>query len=448
MFRSWPALLLAVALGCSPAAQPRPEAPAVAAGSEGSATGDSPRTSAAAAPPSSAVAPSATGSTVAVGAEAPPPGTLDGVRPATAPAEPGEGPNGELEQADAENEIEDDVEVPAPTRGGAWQPVPEAVAKLSDQELARRLRAEPETLGSMSVGQANGGSLVNAVALPPSPLWEVVDPSHAWATEETVEYLRRAAQAVRTKYPNAGPLYVGHLSGKHGGHLPPHRSHQSGRDVDTGFFYSTPPHTWYRRATAENLDRPKTWAFVRALLTETDVEYIFLNGPQQKLLYDYALGIGEDRGWLDEVFQVGAKNAAAIIRYAKGHDNHLHVRFYNPAAQELGRRAYPQLVALGRLKAPQSFVRHRAVKGDTLGYLARHYGTTVQAIQRANGLRGIALQAKRVYLIPKEGSVAVRAPSAPVRVPARRLPPPPPSSTASGSGPDRARPAPGSPASG
>jgi penicillin-insensitive murein endopeptidase len=87
----------------------------------------------------------------------------------------------------------------------------------------------------------------------------------------------------------------------------------------------------------------------------------------------------------------------------------------------MGRRAYRALVDLGRIKPPTYFVRHRARKGDTLGHLARRYGTTVRAIQKANGLRGTRILAKRTYKIPKEGGV--RHAHKPVRIPARRLPP-------------------------
>jgi LysM repeat protein len=268
--------------------------------------------------------------------------------------------------------------------------------------------------------------LVNGVQVGTGSRYVVLDPTHAWATRETVDYLDHAYDRARKELPALPKLHVGHLSAKQGGRLSPHKSHQAGRDVDVGYFYTQGKQDWYRRATAENLDVARTWAFVRALLSETDVEYIFINGSVQKPLKDHALKIGEDPAWLDQVFQLGSRQGDAIIRHAKGHDTHIHVRFYNPVAQELGRRAYPVLVKRGQIKPRQSYLQHRAVKGDTLGYLARRYGTTVRAIQQANGLRGIGLQAKHVYLIPKEGKAApVEAPPGPTRVPARRLPPSP-----------------------
>jgi len=56
------------------------------------------------------------------------------------------------------------------------------------------------------------------------------------------------------------------------------------------------------------------------------------------VLYAYALSIGEDKGWLDSVFHAGANS---LIKHARRHRDHFHVRFFNGRAQELGRRVQP-----------------------------------------------------------------------------------------------------------
>jgi penicillin-insensitive murein endopeptidase len=344
-------------------------------------------------------------------------------RAAATEAEPpaGSAPAASGYAAPDEDEIEDDVEELAPPPAAPDHGTLPPPALPRDAEIQRKLAQAPASLGPMSLGAANGGALFNAIELPPSTLYDIIDRGHAWATRETIDYLTAALRNVHARFPDAPKMQVGHLSAKLGGPLKPHRSHQSGRDVDVSFYYRVKQPGWYRRANGENLDREKTWAFVRALLTETDVEYIFINTSLQQLLKEHALQIGEDPGWLDSVFQVGSKRADPIIRHAKGHDTHIHVRFYNPIAQELGRRAYPYLLAAGRIKPAQYFVQHRAVKGDTLGALARRYGTTVAAIQQANHLRGTAIVAKQVYRIPRERASVPQM--GPIRVPPRRLPP-------------------------
>ena len=119
----------------------------------------------------------------------------------------------------------------------------------------------------------------------------------------------------------------------------------------------------------------------------------------------------------------------------KNHRNHYHVRFYNPIAQELGRRVHPILVELKLVDPPVYTVRHVVRPGQTLGQLAARYGTSVRAIKAANGLSGTMLRAGRAYRIPVR---AAAPPSVPVVVPYRLLPPTTPEAMASASWPTAA----------
>lgn len=352
---------------------------------------------------------------------------------ATVSAEQGAGAPGTAEHAalaaahdhDHDDDVdedggEDDVELPA--EPGAGTPARSPLAAMTEAQIEELLANDPAALGPMSVGATNAGALFNGVRMPESDRWELVDPGHAWGTRETVDALDRAIAAVHRQFPGSPKLYIGHISARDGGRLSPHKSHQAGRDVDISYFLDA-RHRWYQRATAANLDRERTWAFVRALITETDVELILIDTSVQKLLKEHALKIGEDRGWLDDVFQYGSRSRRPLIRHARGHANHIHIRFYNPIAQESAVRAYPLLVKRGAIKPRAHYVRHTAKKGQTLGSLARQYGTTVEAIKRANGLRSTAIQAKRVYNIPRP-SGGPAAPPTHVTVPPRRVPPP------------------------
>jgi LysM repeat protein len=63
-------------------------------------------------------------------------------------------------------------------------------------------------------------------------------------------------------------------------------------------------------------------------------------------------------------------------------------------------------------------------RGDTLGHIARRWGSGVKAIQRANGMRGTFLRVGRTLVVPLRGP-CTRCPLPPeVAVPPRRLPPP------------------------
>jgi penicillin-insensitive murein endopeptidase len=286
-------------------------------------------------------------------------------------------------------------------------------------EIERMVQSDLASLGSMSFGTATRGGLLNAVYLPSDARWIPVDPTHAWGTAETIDYLLTAIDAVHAEFPDSHPLFIGDLSRQRGGYLQPHLSHQSGKDVDVSYFYTRDP-KWYTRVTASNLDRRRTWAHVRALVSRTDVQYIFIDRRVQRLLRSYAEAIGEDRAWLESVFD-GMPGEPPIIRHEPGHDTHLHVRFYNPIAEETARRCYNALVQHKKMLPMRYNVTHKVKKGDTLSEIAKKYGTTVAALMRANGLKKSAIQANKTYFIPRSGPAA---PATPTEVPPRRIPPP------------------------
>ncbi len=225
---------------------------------------------------------------------------------------------------------------------------------------------------------------------------------------------------MRDRFPNTPSVYIGHISAKRGGALRPHISHQAGRDVDLSYFYTDASARWYARATAKNLDRPRTWTFVRVFVTETNVEMILIDHSIQKLLREYALSIGEDPEWVASLFDGVKGKLRPLILHAKGHQTHLHVRFYNPVAQETARRAHKALIKSGVVPPPIAYTTHRVKNGETLGMLARKYKVSIADIKRANGLRSNLIRAKKDYRIPKRTTI-----TSPPRVwiPARRLPP-------------------------
>lgn len=290
-------------------------------------------------------------------------------------------------------------------------------SELSDEELTRRWVEAPDSLGSISVGVTEAGRLINGVPMPRGEGWQVVDPTNAWGTRETIDFLVAAIRAVRAQYADAPPLRVNHIARKSGGYLRPHQSHQAGRDVDLGFLFSRgedPGRLSKKRELA--MDLPMNWALLKALLVHGDVEFVLVDKRIQKRLYDYALSQGEDKGWLDRVFHAGNRS---MVRHARRHRDHFHVRYFSGRSQELGRRIQPLLS-----KQPdQNLVIHRVKKGDTLGKLAARYNSTVKLIQRANGLSSSGLRVGRTLNIPLRGPCTNCPVPPPLVVPPRCLPP-------------------------
>ncbi len=361
----------------------------------------------------------------------------------SAPAGPPKGEDrGEIAE-ESEPLVQDEIETePEP---GETEPPPQVeqpphpFADTSDEELEKMLLEDPASLGPVSIGKTNAGALFNGEQMPNGDRWDVVNPRETWGTHETIEFLVRCIDKVNDQFPNTEKLHIGDMSVHDGGHLSPHISHQSGRDVDISYYYTTPQH-WYMKADASNLDLARTWALVRAMVTETDVELILIDRSIQKLLKDYALGIGEDPAWLDQIFGGESTTMRPLVRHAEGHKTHIHVRFYNPVAQETGRRLYRAFLAHKLIKPPTYYIKYKVRRGDTLGKMAKKFNTSIKALKRANGLRSTRIFANRTYKIPRRGGV-----SAPRKLvlPQRRLPPfdPKPQSRVSEAAPGSSAPA-------
>lgn len=327
---------------------------------------------------------------------------------------------------DAGAELDDDAlagaEEVTPAEDEAALEVPAVVdagyrysADLSDEELARRWKEDPASLGSVSVGLVGEGRIINAIPFPEGEAWTVVVPESCWTTQETAQAITAAARQVREWFPDGAPLRVGQVSGPEGGYLPPHVTHQNGRDIDVGLFYPGPEP--YRIKEREKvMDVPMNWAFAKAILMHGDVQYILLDWRVQKALYAFALAHGENKAWLDSLFNAGRRS---VFHHARRHRDHFHVRLFNPRAQELASRLAPLMPT----RPEENIAFHRVVKGDTLGGIAQRLGSSVKKLKSANHLANNFLKLGQVLKVPLKGP-CTNCPVPPlVVVPPRHLPP-------------------------
>lgn len=222
-------------------------------------------------------------------------------------------------------------------------PTPISVAPLSDPDLDLAVKQKLADIGSISIGQAHRGSLFNGVQLGQSPLWEIKVPEASYGTRETVLALSAGIEEVNRMFPDTPRLGIGHLSREHGGWIRPHKSHQSGRDADIGYYYKDGAE-WYVPATEQNLDVTRTWALISAFLKVSKVDYVFVDRSLHALLRAEAERVGEKPGLVAEVFD-GDKLMQPILRHARGHLTHLHVRFASPVAVQNARRVGGKLGA-------------------------------------------------------------------------------------------------------
>ena len=221
-------------------------------------------------------------------------------------------------------------------------------------------------LGPLSIGTPDAGLLVNPLRMPDGPYWTIRNPLETYGTAETIDFIVTAVEDVEARFPGSPRLVVGDVSRRDGGRLNRHRSHQAGRDVDLGFYYAAGEIPDFRTARRKDLDLPRMWALFRALITETDVDRIFVDRSIIAVLYAYARDEeNEDVDWLDDVFGRRGEHHKGVIQHERGHKNHLHVRFFNQRAQEHGRIVYPVLVEEGVVPPPR--IRHRVARGETIG---------------------------------------------------------------------------------
>jgi murein endopeptidase len=297
----------------------------------------------------------------------------------------------------------------------AGRPVLLYTRELSDAELTRRFRDDLPTLGTISIGFADRGRLINGVQMPRDPAWIVERPEYAYATRETVDALELAFRAVRRQFPESAPGRLSHVGAREGGYLRPHRSHQSGRDADIGFYYRD-DRIPGRNAPRERLiDPARNWALIRTLITETDVQVILVDRHIQTVLKEFALSIGENARWLSQVF-------GGLIKHARSHRDHFHVRFYAARSQELGRRLQPLLA----MRPDQNRTVHVVRAGNTLGQIATRYHTSIALIRTSNRMQGRSLLRLGQHLVIPLRGVCTSCPiPPPVAVPPRLLPPEP-----------------------
>lgn len=190
---------------------------------------------------------------------------------------------------------------------------------------------------SQSQGSTTAGSLTNGCQMPRSgPGWLAVN-DNAFGTDETVALLQYALAATAAQFPRTPPVVVGGLSKPEGGLFRPHKSHQSGRDVDIGYAH-TSAQKRFLDAEPANLDLERTWFLLSLLLGTGKVSFVFMDYQVQAQLYEALLDQGWKEAQLEPLFQypAGATVGQGIIRHAAGHLNHFHVRFRCPDGDRPG----------------------------------------------------------------------------------------------------------------
>lgn len=248
------------------------------------------------------------------------------------------------------------------------------------------------TSESLSIGEPNRGRLINGVEMV-SDDHLLVRSDENFGTAETVGAVRRAVNAVVARFPDSPKLVVGDLSKENGGRIRPHKSHQSGRDIDLGFYLQGEGQArMFVPVTAKNLDLARTLALIDAIVEDDTAQYVFIDRRVQKMLYDYAVEVEKrDPKSLAQVFEYPRRGSlSTLVRHRRGHRNHLHIRYFSPLAVAAGEKFGGEALAqLGPASDPVQRLRfsHTIRKGDTLARVAQRYRVDLTNILKWNGLK-------------------------------------------------------------
>ena len=224
----------------------------------------------------------------------------------------------------------------------------ESHAEPSDADLDKIARmprsiapSDIEPNPSVSVGYPNRGLLRFGMRINDDRALKVKvgsqDSRHA--TGELIRLIERAAHEVAFRYPRA-ELTVGDLSRPGGGRFRPHVSHQSGRDVDLGFYLldrrATPvnAHVFVRLnnqamgkqwGSLYKFDAARNWALIESLLSHptTDVQHIFVSNAIKRRLLNQAI---KERANPEVLMR--ARRVITQPRHGAPHRSHFHVRVY------------------------------------------------------------------------------------------------------------------------
>ena len=193
---------------------------------------------------------------------------------------------------------------------------------------------------SVSIGNASSGELINGKALPLRSANHRVAAStkrsgYYWGSNELVAAVQRVSKDVAKDHPNS-VLLVGNMSRRHGGDLRGSVSHNSGRDVDLGFFAQSTNRKPVQLRRLRGFDRhgrsgrlqfddARNWQVVKSLITNADiqVQWMFVSEPLRLRLLAHAATLGENQTIIQRASQVLSQPGNS-----SKHNDHFHVRLY------------------------------------------------------------------------------------------------------------------------
>ena len=209
-----------------------------------------------------------------------------------------------------------------------WNPDVDLEALEVGDELIT-WRRQPDTV-ARGHGTPNRGKMSHGEPLPKAEKYVIMHRHRAFGTHYIVATLKSLFDAYALRYPRARPVVIGDLSYRTGRRIKPHLSHRNGRDVDLTYPRLDEPKD-YRRfhyIARAQLDAERTLWLLHEMVASGYVERVFMDYWVQRAVYGEAKRRGAPEAWLEAVFEYPKWGGDAVVKRAKGHDDHMHVRFF------------------------------------------------------------------------------------------------------------------------
>jgi penicillin-insensitive murein DD-endopeptidase len=217
---------------------------------------------------------------------------------------------------------------------------------LAEPKLPEKYAASPFSLMSLTVGAPNDGWQLRAKRLRDTPHLKVKSSSKSrtYGHPALVLMLERSAKDI-SKAVLGSVMVVGDLSAKAGGPIGGHRSHQSGRDADVGFYLRNEKGNQvvldqFVKIDGEGkvighrgvyFDDVRNWELVRSWLRDkrAGISHVFVAAHVRNRLLAYARSSNARKAYHDDAAKLlhQPSNSAA-------HDDHYHVRITCPQRQK------------------------------------------------------------------------------------------------------------------
>ncbi len=281
---------------------------------------------------------------------------------------------------------------PPHTGGAAWATVQVAwVHALTTTDPERVAVLHP----AVSIGPAaNGRLLFGRPYQGGEGIYVRVPPRHACTVPEVAWALGFLAREVRRQHPGGPDMVVSDISRCGGGRFPPHRTHQSGRDVDMRYFQLGIARGFYDYIFVGpwNFDVARVWVMVETIHAHDLAEVVYIDVAHQKALHAYATEqLGYTREALGPIISWphARRRLASLVQHMPGHHNHLHIRFRAPLAVA-GGRLFTVDTALEFLRALDlsrtGKFDHVVRRGETLAMIANTHDVRLRQLMSWNRL--------------------------------------------------------------